>query len=189
MKLKILMLSFIAFFAIEKINAQQKAKFTTSYLAGLLTGASEPAFQLQAINGVRYKDFSAGIGVGMDNYYFKSIPVFLHITRKIFSKDRSPFVYTDFGINFPEDRSNTDVYWETKEYSKGMYFDLGFGYSIPLYKKLMMTFSLGYSQKQQDEHRSYKYLIDVLPRNYIEPPGEYYTYTFRRISLKAGLSF
>ena len=189
MKLKILFLLSVAVLAFEKIQAQQKFKFTSTHLAGILMGSSEPAFQVQSINGVRYKDYSAGIGVGMDNYYYKSIPVFLHLTRKISIKNMSPFVYTDIGLNFPEDRTPDVEYWQTRKYSNGLYFDLGIGYSVPLYKKMSMTFSLGYSQKHMDEKRDQGYFIGFPNRIYHEMPSEYYSYSFRRIALKAGLSF
>ena len=190
MKLKILSLILVAVLAFEKIQAQHKIKFTSTNLAGLLTGSSEPAFQLQTINGIRYKDFSAGIGVGMDNYYFKTIPLFLHLTRNINIKNFSPFVYSDIGMNFPEDRDNKNAeYWNSRKYSEGFYFDLGLGYSFPVYKKISMVFSLGYSQKNMNEERSSGYFMGFPNPVYHKLPNEYYSYTFRRISLKAGLSF
>ncbi|MGZ5190552.1 MAG: hypothetical protein ACXWCZ_05995 [Flavisolibacter sp.] len=189
MKLKILLLFSVAVLALGKLHAQEKLKFTSTNLAGIVMGSSEPAFQVQTINGVRYKDFSAGIGVGMDNYYYKSIPVFLHLTQKFSIKDFSPFVYADIGLNFPEDRTGEEEFWEASKYSKGLYFDLGIGYSIPLYKKMSMSFSLGYSQKHMDEKRAQGYFIGFPNGIYHELPSEYYSYTFRRISLKAGLSF
>ena len=189
MKLKILLLFSVAVLVFAKTEAQQKFKFTSTNLAGILIGSSEPAFQVQSINGVSNKDFSAGIGVGMDNYYFKSIPVFLHLTRKISIKNFTPFVYTDIGLNLPEDRTGDEELWEKRIYSNGLYFDLGFGYSIPLYKKMAMTFSMGYSQKYMNEKRERGYFIGFPVGVYHELPNEYYSYTFRRISLKAGLSF
>ena len=189
MKIKILLLISVAlFFAFEKIHAQEKLKFTSTNYAGLLISGTKNSFQLQTINGLRYKEFSAGIGVGMDNYYYKSIPVFLHLTRKISIKNFSPFIYTDIGFNLPEDRKAEEEFWETSYYSKGLYFDLGIGYSLPLYKKMSMTFALGYSQKHLEEKRERRYM--GWPGGVIHDlPTEYYSYAFRRISLKAGLSF
>jgi hypothetical protein len=189
MKLKILLLYFVSVLAIGKIQAQQKFKFTSANLAGIVMGSSEPAFQVQTINGIRKKDFSVGIGVGMDNYYYKSIPVFVHFTRNLTIKNFSPFVYTDIGLNFPEDRDNGEQFWEASKYSEGLYFDLGLGYSVPLYKKMSMTFSLGYSQKHLNEKVKRGYFIGFPNSIFHELPNEYYSYTFRRISLKAGLSF
>lgn len=189
MKFKIILLFSFAVLAFAKLQAQHKVKFTSTNLAGILMGSSEPAFQVQSINGIRSKDFSAGIGVGMDNYYYKSIPVFLHVTRKITIKNFAPFIYTDIGLNLPEDRKGDEEYWQARHYSKGLYFDLGVGYSIPVLKKIAMTFSLGYSQKHLNEKRDQGYFIGFPNWVFHELPSEYYSYTFRRISLKAGLSF
>ena len=69
------------------VNAQEKVKFkfTSINLVGLLYGQAGTAFQLQTVNGVSYKTFSGGIGIGMDDYYLKTIPLFFDI-RKNFSK-------------------------------------------------------------------------------------------------------
>jgi|SRR5688572_30227723 len=189
MKFKVLLFLSVAVLAFEKIQAQDKIKFTSTNLAGLLTGSSEPAFQLQSINGLRYKEFTAGIGVGMDNYYFKTIPLFLHVTRTVFSKNKLPFVYADIGLNFPQDRDSDKDSWQNSSYSEGLYFDLGFGYRVPVYKKISMNFSLGYSQKHLNEERTGGYYIGFPNPVFIKLPSEYYSYAFRRISLKAGLSF
>ena len=70
MKIKILLLISVAlFFAFEKIHAQEKLKFTSTNYAGLLISGTKNSFQLQTINGLRYKEFSAGIGVGMDKLF------------------------------------------------------------------------------------------------------------------------
>lgn len=176
--------------AFGEIQAQQKLKFTSINVAGLLTGSSEPALQLQTINGVRYKDFTAAIGIGMDNYYFKSIPVFVHFSRQFTIKNFTPFVYSDIGVNLPEDKDNDQKdHWRSSKYDAGLYFDLGVGYTFPVYKKMSVIFSLGYSQKHLNEERSSGYFIGFPNAIYRELPSEYYSYAFRRISLKAGLSF
>ena len=73
--------------------AQTKIKFTTINQVGFLSGASGNALQLQSINGVKYKTYSLALGAGIDNYYLKSIPVFVDLRKNIFDRKQTPFLY------------------------------------------------------------------------------------------------
>ncbi|HVY74956.1 MAG TPA: hypothetical protein VG890_09015, partial [Puia sp.] len=62
---------------------------------GLLEGESGSSWQLQTVNGMSYKSWFAGIGVGLDYYRLRGIPLFLDL-RKTFGHSRNkPFVYAD----------------------------------------------------------------------------------------------
>ena len=65
--------------------AQQskKIKFHSINNIGLLKGQVDDVLQLQTINGIKYKSFFGGVGIGLDNYYFKTIPLFVDL-RKCF---------------------------------------------------------------------------------------------------------
>src|SRR5262245_27408802 len=67
---------------------------------GILEGEAGTAFQLQTINGIQFKTWSAGIGVGLDYYKYRSIPLFLDLRKYILNKPRTPFLYADGGIHF-----------------------------------------------------------------------------------------
>src|SRR6187401_3151693 len=78
-------------------NSTQKVKepihFQSILQTGLLLGESETAFEMQSINGIKWKTFSGGIGVGIDNYVFRTIPVFLDLRAAILKKQNTPFVF------------------------------------------------------------------------------------------------
>src|SRR5690348_17254089 len=100
--------------------AQSKVKFETNNQIGLLSGSSGNALQLQTINGISYKTVSLGIGIGIDNYYFKTIPLFVDVRKNIFEKKQTPFLYVDAGTNFPEKKQETTA-WELTTYHPGLY--------------------------------------------------------------------
>ena len=162
---------------------QSKLKFKTINQFGVALGASQNATQFNSINGVGYKTFSAGIGVGFDSYYFKTVPVFLDLRKNIFNREHTPFVYADAGYNFPKGIEYV-TQWEKSTYSGGVYYDLGIGYQIPLAGKLALNMSVGYSQKNLDETKEYS--LWGMPN---ETRMEYYNYTFRRATIKLALSF
>lgn len=171
-------------------NAQKgiKPKFTSINQVAITWGATGDALQLQSINGLAYKTFSTGLGVGLDYYWERTVPVFIDIRKNIFSKKQTPFVYADLGINMPWVKANKENTWYKSEYDQGIYYDLGLGYRVPINKKLFANMSFGYTQKKFRETRTNEIIFfDSSPYN--RNNAEHYNYTLRRFSLKAGLSF
>ena len=80
--------------------------FSSTTQVGMLEGSSGTSFQFQTINGARYRNWFAGIGIGYDRYRLRSVPLFLDLRWSLFSRPNTPFVYGDVGYNFdwPEDR-------------------------------------------------------------------------------------
>jgi len=63
------------------LPAQQKPRFSTQNMVGLLVGGSDNAPQVQTINGLAYRNWFTGVGAGIDWYYQRSIPLFLSANR------------------------------------------------------------------------------------------------------------
>jgi len=167
---------------VKQTGAQGKFRFRSISQVGLLVGQSRPAFQLQTINGLAYKGCTVGVGVGMDNYYFKTIPVFMDVRKNFLAKKNSPFVYADLGWSIPQDREVIVNSWQKSDYASGLYYDLGVGYASSLWKAVGLTVSIGYSKKELKEERTYG------PFDPAEPAREFYDYSFKRLSLKLGFS-
>jgi hypothetical protein len=165
-----------------------KYKFKTINQLGLLHGASGNEVQWQTINGLAYRGFFAGAGVGVDNYYFKTIPVFIDLRKNIFNSRNTPFVYADLGAGFPVRKKVIVNPWEKTEYSPAVYYDLGLGFTTPVIGRLALNISMGYSQKNVSQKNVYSYFWDFPPYGQ-SSTFEYYDYTFRRLTLKLGLSF
>jgi len=168
-------------------NAQQasnKLRFRSTNQVGFQSGQAGTEFQVQTINSIQYKTFSTGLGVGLDYYKERSIPVFLDVRKNVFAKQQTPFVYADGGYHFtwlkdkPEDWIRTDV-------KGGLYYDLGIGYSFPTSKTGAILVSLGYSVKNISEKVNHNIWRSSWPL-----PEDFHQldYTLRRYSFKMGLT-
>jgi hypothetical protein len=168
------------------LSAQSgKLKFQSSIATGLLGGEGAPAFQVQAINGVKYNLWSAGIGAGLDYYHTRSVPVFLDVRKTLSNRSKPAFVYVSGGYNIP---------WINKEdeffilRSKGgLYFDGGIGFLVPVLKTQQLFFSAGWSAKKFSKTMNTMSYLSIWPR----PKEAFrdYEYTVTNVSLKAGLRF
>ena len=188
-----LLLMFLAAIALSlTVHAQETKKpkdcgcsFSSTNQIGLLEGSTGTSFQFQTINGARYKNWFAGIGIGYDRYRVRSVPLFLDLRWTLFSRPNTPFVYGDVGYNFawPEDR-DTDNWWES-EFRGGVYYDAGIGYRLGIGKTQGIVFSGGFSMKRIREERLTTIcgFAGCTPNNEVE----LYDFKLRRISLKVGI--
>lgn len=158
-----------------------QVKFASIENIGVVTGSSAVALQVQAINGVKYKTYRFGLGVGYDEYYFKTIPVFIDVRKNIFEKPQTPFVYFDLGTNFLT-KKDEGTMWESHSYKAGLYLDAGVGYYWKLKGRPSFNISAGFSKKHVDDMVSYPFAT-------IDPVPEKFSYHFNRVSLKLGLGF
>ena len=189
-------LFFVVAFSLITINlaAQKKIFFSSQNYAGLLEGESGSQFQLETINGLKYKSWFAGLGTGIDWYYKRSIPVFLSVNKDLLKKQkRNFFIAANGGINFPWEKSGYNNEWgyTVKKAIPGIYWEGGFGYKIGMRKTNdALLIQLGYS---------YKYVGEKIQNNYITPfsdfvlsqesPNDRFNYHLKRLSIKVGWSF
>ena len=118
-------------FCLQATAQKNSYRFQSNMQFGLLEGEQGSAFQLQTINGVQHKTWFAGLGVGLDYYHTRSIPLFLNVRKEIFKGEKTPFVYASGGYHFPWLRAE-DKDWYITETKGGLYFDAGIGYQVPV---------------------------------------------------------
>ena len=176
--------------------AQNKISFSSQNFVGLLEGEYGSKFQLQTINGFKYKTWFAGLGTGIDWYYRRSIPAFISVSKDFLIKERRNFfVSAAGGINFPwKDGKNYNEWgYSIEKLNPGIYYEGGFGYKVGIGKKSdAVLIQLGYSYKHVREEAKnvvYYYSYSILPGS-----GEFeytnrFDYHLRRVSLKLGWSF
>ena len=193
MKYKIILSITVLLLTMNFVNAQSsKLKFHSINNIGLLEGGSDENLQLQTINGVSHKGFFGGVGIGLDNYYRKSIPLFADLRQNFSQRKSTPFLYLDLGAVFPWDR-NTGTRWSSSQYKTGFLYDAGIGYSFPIKGRFAMNLSAGYSQrflKEINETSRWYFLTDNMP--FAPAPSKdtaHYKYNFNRFSFKIGFSF
>lgn len=118
---------------------------------GLLEGSNGSSFSLQTILGKQFNKSFSGIGVGLDYYRFRSIPLFVDL-RQEFGKSRNAFfIYGNMGYNFDwlTDEGKQETSFSTiAKFKGGVYYDAGIGYKYAFKDFQALLFSVGYSYKQ-----------------------------------------
>jgi len=163
-------------------ESSSKSRLNIIATVGMAAGEStaKPLFQLES--GFTFDRWFMGIGIGIDQYNLKSIPLFAD-WRMNFGKARSGFLYANGGYNFPYgNKSNFNYFYEsTDRFTGGFYMDAGVGYRIRLGSLHRLLFSAGYSQKNIVNKVGYTYPCLVAPC-----PEEIhnYHYNFGRVITK-----
>ena len=135
-------------------SAQQKSpscpwQFHSINNIGLLEGQTGSSFQLQTINGAQYRSWFAGVGLGLDFYRYRTIPLFLDLRKEFGKSSNKLFLFTDVGTNFSWVTDNEKTSYEQNDkFGGGFYFEGGLGYKISVSKNNSLLLSLGYSYKK-----------------------------------------
>ena len=173
--------------------AQPKLGFSSQNYTGLLTGEHGSKYQLQTIDGFRYKSWFAGVGVGLDWYYQRSIPLFVSLNKEFLKSDkRTFFASADGGINYPWGNDNLQVEWgyHVAKLLNGPYWGVGFGYKVGFGKKNdAILLHIGYSYKYSGETTELNATTGYLVLTPYDKPTNRYDYRLRRLSLKLGYQF
>jgi hypothetical protein len=172
----------------QKPGNEKGVHFRSVNQVGILAGSSDANLQLQSINGIKYKTGFVGLGVGLDYYYARSIPVFIDLRKDIFTKPITPFIYVDGGYHFPwsSEKDEKVAFWGDEKTKGGLYYDIGIGYELSLMKNKNLLFSAGYSHKSFSENIKESIVCLALG---CTPNIGHYGYQLRRIALKVGFSF
>jgi hypothetical protein len=184
----------ILIFISANISAQQATaikllQFHSINNIGLLEGQTGSAFQLQTINGVQYKSWFTGVGLGLDYYRYRTIPLFIDV-RKEFGKTKSKFfMYADGGINFgwPTEKQKMQ-YVVSDKFGTGFYYDAGAGYKIFINKKNGLLLSAGYAFKKVQE-TTQQYYFNPGGLEPLNPATQKYVYSLNRFTFKIGWEF
>src|ERR1035437_11197617 len=179
-----LLASFIYFFASAQ---EKKLKFHSINAGGVTVGQTGGYILFQTLNGVAYKKWYTGIGVGADHYHYKSYPLFIDF-RRYFDKDGKSFAYADLGYNFPGKNipGNEVSFYSSFHFTGGLYSDVGIGYKIKFIKNTSCILVGGYSYKKLHDK------VGVITCPFIGPCFENtynYNYGLGRMLLKAGIMF
>jgi hypothetical protein len=168
----------------KKAKSNCGCSFSSINQVGMLEGSAGTSFQLQTVNGVKYKTWFAGVGVGIDRYRFRTVPLFFDL-RKDFSKQaNTAFAYGDIGMQFPWIEDKHKLEWGTNEFKAGLYYDAGLGYKITLGKGRNLLFSGGISLKKLRETRFYDVVCVRAP---CPLQNETFDFSLKRFSAKVGL--
>jgi hypothetical protein len=166
-------------------TAIQKPKFSTVNEVGLLTGEKGEAMMLQTINGLRKNRSFAGLGVGLDFYGNRTIPLFLDYRYELSTHKNIPFIYANAGINFLWLNFIQKEQLNFPSPSPGLYYDLGLGLKLPGKNHGGFILTAGYSLKQV-KYATRSFSIAPTPQLDADNKDRY-TFLFRRLAIKIGL--
>jgi hypothetical protein len=165
-----------------------KPVFNSITQAGLLLGAAQTALTAQTINGIRFQRITAGLGIGYDEYGFKSLPAFADIRYTLSKKTKRLEVYADAGLNVPlhssalPKRRPDGTLWHILQPS--FYGEAGISCKVIRWgENGGITISAGYSYKTfhyaETRHVSY---------GSIHTDRIAYRYQYRRYALRLGVA-
>lgn len=167
-----------------------KYQFHSINSVSFLNGANEVSAGLQSVNGFQRGNFFVGIGLGLDYYIHRSVPLFADLRYEYGKGKNKFFAYADGGINLEwvEEFEETIFFpWDgisnSGEFDNGVYTDFGLGYRVGMKKHGGLVLSLGHSYKTMKETVSYQ---DWRTSDRV---NDVYRYEFSRISLKVGWQF
>lgn len=132
----------------QDTSIDKKIKFSSINQVGLPVGANQESAMVQTINGIRKDKWFAGVGVGLDFYVERGVPLFIDIRRDVTDKKNTAFFYADGGIYFPWPNFTQKGQKLNSSISAGAYYDAGIGWKLTGKNKRSFLMSVGYSLKQ-----------------------------------------
>lgn len=157
---------------------------------GLLNGSKNSSLALQTIIGGSMKHSFLGVGVGLDYYRFRTIPVFADVRHEFGRGKTNMFLYGDIGYNYgwltEKNKEDAGIYYENTNYKGGLYYDMGIGCKVGFKNSNAFLLSAGYTFKRVENKAG----SDVCPLTGPCYGGiETYRYYLSRIIIKAGWRF
>jgi hypothetical protein len=177
---------------------QNPIKFRSTETLGLSSGSAGSYFQLQSVNGVSKGPWFAGLGAGLDYYRFRSVPLFVSVTRDLAVGKRDWFfLYLNGGTNLPwykrpagslitPDGAATSVFHSGEYWSGG----LGYLWKLGDHSKKAVLFSAGYTVKKLKEDQTVeRECLTPGPCTILLPEPVVYEYLCRAYQLMIGFRF
>lgn len=113
--------------------------------AGILAGPRGCYGQYLLTNGITFRKWYTGVGTGIDEYYWRSVPLFLTIRKKWGTKQGGWFTSGKGGLNISTKKAVSHT--GSVEYKNGSFLGWDFGYDFKLAKHFGLLLSAGYEWK------------------------------------------
>lgn len=165
----------------------QKLRYHSNNYLGWAMGESMPSYQILTVHGLQANRNFLGIGGGIDNYYIRSVPLFLSATRQ-FLPCKCLFVNGNIGTQFIWSDQHT-ITWNSiaAKYLPGFFGEAGLGYALPINNtRGSFLFGAYYSYKQYKEKLTVVGNCTNPPCN---PNTEYINAKLNRWVLKLGFAW
>jgi hypothetical protein len=173
--------------------AQQKpscchASFQTMIQAGVAYGSNSSALTIQSNFGLSLSKTFVGLGTGIDDYLFRSVPLFLDLRQEFGKGNITLFVYGDAGKNFQwvTEQNKLRLMYTPGDFKSGKYYEGGLGWRFKFRNSASLLLSGGYSVKS---------IKKVNETNYCPVTGtcfyfsDKFVYNMSRIVFRLGCQF
>lgn len=177
----------------KRVYPLKKNSWYNTTTLGVYFG-DEDGYQIQSTVGYRFHyRYYAGIGVALDQYTIRSLPVFIDLRADLFRKKTTPFAYADVGLTNPwPKKSQFELQKEPDKKIPGWYLNTGIGWRFrSRISDQSWEISIGYSL----ETMKIRYLQPISNAGFPEPDGQLpnvrvqtFKYTFNRFVIKAGFT-
>src|SRR6266487_484106 len=140
---------------------------------------------------IHYTSSQTGVGVALDPYGFRTVPLFYHLNYTMYPQKNSVYVYGDAGVSIPWNNGALPEKYDNSAHDgwhklfAGFYGEASVGYNILLNKKgNAITINAGYSYKR------FKYDENVYIWNGFETvqQKDHYIFDYRRLVFRLGFS-
>lgn len=193
MSKKYLLLLLVSFLA-HTSRAQDKTgkiHLQTFVNIGLINGSKGSSMSLQTIIGGALQKSFVGLGVGLDYYRFRTVPVFADLRHEFGNDKRSVFLYGDIGYALDwltdKNREQSNMFSLNDNYKGGLYYDVGIGYKFGFKNSDALILSAGYTFKTLKNELTQPGFCPFVGPCHNE--NETYRYYLSRLILKAGWRF
>ena len=132
----------------------KKYSFHSINSIGVANGSNGAAAVMQTVNGFRKGPLFAGVGLGLDYYQYRTIPLFADVRYEFGTKKNKLFAYADAGINFSWVDGTYDdevgIWWSNpSDFSNGLYTNVGIGLTTSFRNGNNFVVAVGYYRKNR----------------------------------------
>ena len=147
----------------KQLLAQQKSNYQWVIVPqfNILNGQQITSTSIHLNTGIANNKNQYTIGVGIDYYIYRTVPIIAEYKHFIGNKKNKQFVYAGLGYNvawlFDSQKKQTWNWGSPStfaDYSNGFTYQFGIGYAVLIKNKKGVLFNLGFSNKSLTENTS-----------------------------------
>jgi hypothetical protein len=127
--------------------AKEKLVFRSYNTFQHLYGQSTISGSLHSVNGFQFNRIFAGLGTGIDAYYFNTITLFAEFRYNLAPKGKALQLYANAGLHIPFSSHNREVSQKPGDFNVAPLLAAGIDYYVPVKNNAFIA-GVGYSKKQ-----------------------------------------
>lgn len=170
-------------------------KFRSAGSIGLASGEMGGYGLVEIVSGLYKGPWFLGLGTGLDDYRYRSVPLFLSVTRDLLGSPKigKLYVVANGGVNMPwYDRKPLPYGVQSSKFYPGWWWNAGLGYRARLSPRNdnAVLFSMTYGFKELSEkQKGTVFCPTCFPAEVQNPPTTDYEYLNRELLLSVGFQF